>query len=96
MGTIKEEVIRVFTIGPTTTRRIWDYIYLERIIEAGLMQYYVFEVQFRNVLYHSIRQIMYFYHMDVVKIKCCKSFSKMEVKVHQFEMWNLLQNLKLN
>jgi hypothetical protein len=34
-----EEVIWVFMIGPTTTRRIWHYIYLERIIEAGLMQY---------------------------------------------------------
>ena len=26
MGTIKEEVIQVITIGPTTTRRILDYI----------------------------------------------------------------------
>ena len=39
---------------------------------------------------------MYFHNMDVVKIKCCKSFSEMEVKGHQFEMWNILQNLKLN
>jgi hypothetical protein len=28
MGTIEEEMIGVFAIGTTTTRRIWDYIYL--------------------------------------------------------------------
>jgi hypothetical protein len=44
MGTIEEEMIGVFAIGTTTTRRVWDYIYLEQIvikkkkqnIEAGL------------------------------------------------------------
>ena len=29
MGTIEEEMIGIFAIGTTTTRRIWDYIYLE-------------------------------------------------------------------
>jgi hypothetical protein len=32
MGTIEEEMIGVFAIGTTTTRRIWDYIYLEQIV----------------------------------------------------------------
>jgi hypothetical protein len=42
MGTIEEEMIRVFAIGTTTTRRIWNYTYFEQIvkkkqnIEAGL------------------------------------------------------------
>jgi hypothetical protein len=32
MGTIEEEMIGVFAIGTTTTRRIWDSIYLEQIV----------------------------------------------------------------
>jgi len=32
MGTIEEEMIGVFAIGITTTRRTWDYIYLEQIV----------------------------------------------------------------
>jgi len=32
MGTIEEEMIGVFAIGTTTTRRIWDYIYLSVVM----------------------------------------------------------------
>jgi hypothetical protein len=31
----EEEMIGVFAIGTTTTRRIWDYIYLEQIVISG-------------------------------------------------------------
>ena len=35
------------------------------------------------IIYHSIRQSMYFQNMDVVKIKCDNSFSEIEFKGHQ-------------